>query len=186
MTISKPDYDRGVSTAPAGEQRKGSRWWLGLVALLPLACCGLPLLVAAGAAAGAGALLGGIGGVLLLVATVEALRMAARQKLDGSRHGDKASDLALVMAGGLHVLRDRLHLVARILTSAVNASEILCDENEAGLIEEGPGIVREWSVEEQAERLEAEWRLACSRRLSEQPRAIFGFTRNKKPYDRSN
>lgn len=124
--------------------------------------------------------------LLLLAASVEALRLAAQQKLDGSRHREKASDLALIMTGGLHVLRDRIHLVARILTNAVNASQILSEENEAGVFEEGPGIVREWSAEETAQRLEAEWRLACSRRFLEQPQGIFGFARNKKPDDRSN
>lgn len=124
--------------------------------------------------------------LVLLVATVEALRLAARQKLDGSRHGDKASDLALVMAGGLHVLRDRIHLVARVLTSAVNASEILSEENEAGTFEEGPGIVREWSPEQKAQHLEAEWRLARSRQSLEQPHGIFGLSRHKKHDDRSN
>ncbi len=70
MTISKPDYDRTLSTTPTDEQRKGSSRRLGLVALLPIACCGLPLLLAAGAAAGTGALLGGAAGVVLLVAAV--------------------------------------------------------------------------------------------------------------------
>jgi len=70
VTISKPDYDRTVSTTPAVEQRRGSSRWLGWVALLPIACCGLPLLLAAGAAAGTGALLGGAAGVVLLVAAV--------------------------------------------------------------------------------------------------------------------
>jgi len=124
--------------------------------------------------------------LLLLAKTVEGLRLAAEQKLEGSRHRDKPSDLALVMLGALHVLRDRMGLVARILMGKVSASEILCEENEAGLLEAGPGIVREWSAEEEAQRLEAEWRLACSRRFSEQPHRIFGFARNKKPYDRSN
>lgn len=124
--------------------------------------------------------------LLLLAKTVEGLRLAAEQKLEGSRHRDKPADLALVMLGGLHVLRDRIHLVARILMGQVNAAEILCEENEAGLIEEGPGIVREWTNAEQAQRLEAEWRLACSRRLSETHQGIFGFARNKKSDDRSN
>lgn len=125
--------------------------------------------------------------LLLLVKTVEGLRLAAEQKTEGSRHRDKPSDLALVMLGGLHVLRDRLHLVARILLGKVNAAEILCEQNEAGVLEEGPGIVREWTAEEQAQRLEAEWRLACSRRLSEQRRGLFTLTPSKKPTpDRSN
>lgn len=126
------------------------------------------------------------GELLLLAKTVEGLRLAAEQKIEGARHRDKPSDLALVMLGGLHVLRDRIHLVARILMGNVNASEILCEENEAGLIEEGPGIVREWTAEETAQHLEAEWRLACSRRFLERPQGIFGFARNKKPDDRSN
>lgn len=125
--------------------------------------------------------------LLLLAKTVEGLRLAAEQKLEGSRHRDKPSDLALVMVGGLHVLRDRIGLVARILLGRANAAEILCEENEAGFIEEGPGIVKEWTAEEQAERLEAEWRLACSRRSVEQPRGIFTLTPSKKPTpDRSN
>lgn len=124
--------------------------------------------------------------LFLLAAAVEALRLAAEQKLEGSRHRDKASDLAPVLSGGLHVLRDRLHLVAQILTSAVNASEILSEENEAGVFEEGPGVIREWSADEKAQHLEAEWRLACSRRFLERPHEIFSFARNKKPNDRSN
>ncbi|QIK66407.1 phage holin family protein [Nocardioides sp. HDW12B] len=44
-----------------------SGWWFGLLALLPIACCALPLLVVGGVAAGSGAVLGGVtGGVLLL------------------------------------------------------------------------------------------------------------------------
>lgn len=125
--------------------------------------------------------------LLLLAKTVEGLRLAAEQKLEGSRHRDKPSDLALVMLGSLHVLRDRLGLVARILMGNVNASEILCEENEAGVIEEGPGVVREWSTEERLQRLEAEWRLACSRRILEQPHGLFTLTPSKKPNpDRSN
>ena len=124
--------------------------------------------------------------LLLLAKMVEGLRLAAEQKTEGSRHRDRPSDLALVMLGSLHVLRDRIHLVARILMGKVNAADILCDENEAGIIEEGPGIIREWTNEEQAERLEAEWRLACSRRLSELPQGIFTLSRNKPHGGRSN
>ncbi len=47
--------------------RVRSGWWFGLLALLPIACCALPLLVVAGVTAGSGAVLGGVtGGVLLL------------------------------------------------------------------------------------------------------------------------
>jgi len=52
--------DQDVQPGPSG-------WWYGLLALLPIACCGLPLLLAAGVTAGSGAVLGGItGGVLML------------------------------------------------------------------------------------------------------------------------
>ena len=44
MTLTTP-ADQG---APGGL----SGWWFGLVALLPIACCALPLLVAAGVSAG--------------------------------------------------------------------------------------------------------------------------------------
>ncbi len=57
------------------EARRGpSGWWIGLLALLPIACCGLPLLLAAGVTAGSGAVLGGVtGGVLMLAAAVLAI-----------------------------------------------------------------------------------------------------------------
>ncbi|SDY92828.1 hypothetical protein SAMN05661080_05049 [Modestobacter sp. DSM 44400] len=54
------------------EARPGpSGWWFGLLALLPIVCCGLPLLLAAGLTAGSGAVLGGVtGSVLMLGAAV--------------------------------------------------------------------------------------------------------------------
>ena len=52
--------DQGAPLGP-------SAWWLGLLAL-PIVCCALPLLLAAGVTAGSGAVLGGVtGGVLMLV-----------------------------------------------------------------------------------------------------------------------
>lgn len=58
----------GTDTSADQEARRGpSAWWLGLVALLPIACCALPLLFAAGVTASSGAVLGGVtGGVLML------------------------------------------------------------------------------------------------------------------------
>jgi hypothetical protein len=82
MTMMKPDSDRTRSmTSPEPvstpgsvstpeKPRVGSGLWLGVLALLPIACCGLPLLLAAGFAAGTGALLGGVAGIVLLVAAV--------------------------------------------------------------------------------------------------------------------
>ena len=66
MTALKPHTAQNATE----EQRKGSGLWLGLVALLPIACCGLPLLLVALAAAGTGAVLGGAVGVVLLLAAV--------------------------------------------------------------------------------------------------------------------
>ena len=56
------------------EERPGpSGWWIGLLALLPIVCCGLPLLIAAGVTAGSGAALGGITGGVLMLAGAAAL-----------------------------------------------------------------------------------------------------------------
>lgn len=48
-------------------RRRPSGWWIGLLALLPIACCGLPLLLAAGVSAGSGAVLGGVTGAVLML-----------------------------------------------------------------------------------------------------------------------
>lgn len=90
MTISKPDADRMTPTGPGARRRKGSARSLGLLALLPIACCGLPLLLAA-VAAGTGAVLGGAAGAVLLLAaavlTVVVVRRrrtaACRTDIDG-------------------------------------------------------------------------------------------------------
>lgn len=58
-----------VTNTPVDQEapRCFSGWWFGLLALLPIACCALPLLVLGGVTAGSGAVLGGVtGGVLLL------------------------------------------------------------------------------------------------------------------------
>ncbi len=74
VSIQKPATTDRTPNQPAsgisGTRHAGSGWWLGLLALLPIACCGVPLLLAAGFAAGAGAVLGGAAGVALLVAAV--------------------------------------------------------------------------------------------------------------------
>lgn len=63
------EHPNNDTTTPVdqGTPRGPSAWWLGLLAL-PIACCALPLLLAAGVTAGSGAVLGGLtGGVLMLV-----------------------------------------------------------------------------------------------------------------------
>ena len=68
---------RSTTDAP---QRSGA--WMFLLALAPLACWGLPLLLAAGAFAGTGALVGGVIGAVLLAAaaglTIWVLRRRGR------------------------------------------------------------------------------------------------------------
>ncbi|MEO5709515.1 MAG: hypothetical protein ABIQ59_06810 [Nocardioidaceae bacterium] len=59
-------HDDPTMPVDQGAPRGPSAWWLGLLAL-PIACCALPLLLAAGVTAGSGAVLGGLtGGVLML------------------------------------------------------------------------------------------------------------------------
>lgn len=95
--------------------------------------------------------------LVILAANLEALRLVAQQKLNGASHADKAHELATVLAGGLHVLRDRLHLLERIVLRRVNPALVISPENEARSEEEGPGIIREWSEDEEERRLAAEW-----------------------------
>ncbi len=59
-------HDDTTTPVDQGAPRGPSAWWFGLLAL-PIACCALPLLLAAGVTAGSGAVLGGVtGGVLML------------------------------------------------------------------------------------------------------------------------
>ncbi len=77
------------------EARPGpSRWWLGLLALLPIACCvGLPLLFAAGVTAGSGVVLGGVAGGALMLAGAAVLGIwgMRRRRTDGSRPADTST-----------------------------------------------------------------------------------------------
>ncbi len=90
--IPSPTYQQHPAQQPSDETGKPlvqeeqpglSGWWIGLLALLPIACCGLPLLIAAGVTAGSGAALGGLtGGVLMLGgATVLAIWAIRRRPL---------------------------------------------------------------------------------------------------------
>lgn len=99
----------------------------------------------------------------LLAGSMDALRLAAHQKLQADSEGETLQAFALVVAGSLHVFRDRVRLIERILLGATNPSRILCPENEAALSEKGPGIIEVWSPEEEASQLAAEWRGARHR-----------------------
>ena len=100
MTTMKPEHDRTLSrstpesaSSPGSmstpeKPRMGSGLWLGVLALLPMACCGLPLLLAAGATAGTGAALGGVAGILLVVvAGVLAVLTWRRRRTSACRTG---------------------------------------------------------------------------------------------------
>ena len=62
------------------QQRRGSGLWFGLAALVPIVCCGLPLLLAAGATAGTGAVLGGVAGAMLLLVALVLTAVALRRR----------------------------------------------------------------------------------------------------------
>ncbi len=75
------------------EERPGpSGWWIGLLALLPIACCGLPLLIAAGVTAGSGAVLGGLTGGVLMLAGATALGIwGMRRRPHATRPADTST-----------------------------------------------------------------------------------------------
>jgi len=86
---------QAASPQPVAPQRavgspQRSNWWLGLLALLAIACCGLPVLLAAGVSVGTGALLGGITGAVLLVLGVVLVVVAVRRTRAAARRGTGA------------------------------------------------------------------------------------------------
>ena len=99
--------------------------------------------------------------LLLLAATADALRMAAERAKDAA---PPRIGFPYAMVGGLLILRDRLRLVEQVLTGTANPGVLLCDANEADATEEGPGIVSEWSLDDEVQRLKAELQGARFRR----------------------
>ncbi len=99
--------------------------------------------------------------VLLLAAAADALRMAAERA-----SGDTLAQLsfAYAMVGGLLILRDRLRLVEQVLMGTANPGVLLCPANQADAAEDGPGIVPEWSPDDEVQRLKAELEGARYRR----------------------
>ena len=67
------------------------------------------------------------------------------------------------MAGGLILIRDRLRQVERVVMGIDNPADILCRANEADASEEGPGVYRVWSADEEVERRLADYRGAKNR-----------------------
>jgi len=76
--------DQGAPRGPSG-------WWFGLLALLPIACCALPLLLAAGVTAGSGAVLGGVTGGVLMLAGVAVFVLWGMRRGARSRQVESAT-----------------------------------------------------------------------------------------------
>ncbi len=88
MTLPTPDTTRTPVSGKASDKPGASSWWIGLLALLPIACCGLPLLIAAGFFAGTGALLGGATGVVLLVVAALLVVVNLRRRRNATAGAD--------------------------------------------------------------------------------------------------
>ncbi len=101
--------------------------------------------------------------LLLLAGSAEALRWAAERAVDPSRSPESLQHLAGGMAGGLLLIRDRLRQVERVVMGIDNPADILCRANEADASEEGPGVYRVWSADEEVERHLADYRGAKNR-----------------------
>ena len=103
----------------------------------------------------------------VLASSVESLRALAERKLTGAYHGENLFELAVVMAGALHVLRDRIVLLHDILVGKENPSSIICHSNEVDASRSGPLILLEWSPEEQVRRMTTSLQADCYRRALE-------------------
>lgn len=89
-------HPHDVDTTPMERQapRGVSGWWLGLLALLPIACCALPLLIVAGVSAGSSAVLGGVGGVLLMLIGAAVFGLWAMRRRAQSSPGEPSPSTA--------------------------------------------------------------------------------------------
>ena len=120
---------------------------------------------------------------LRLVATrLEALRLVAEQKVDGAHHAERLPEFAIVVAGALHALRDRIRLLEWILKNVADPAPILCEANQAKDAEDGPGIVPEWSQERQVQHLAGRYRVGYYRYALERLPAF----RHNKPGNKIN
>lgn len=62
------------------EKPEGSSWWFALLALVPIACCAGPALLAGGITLGVGAAVGGLVGALLFVGGAAGAFLALRRR----------------------------------------------------------------------------------------------------------
>lgn len=105
--------------------------------------------------------------VRVLASSVESLRAFAERKLTGAYHGENIFELAVVMAGALHVLRDRVILLHDILMGRANPASIMCPSNEVDASGSGPLVLAEWSEEEQVRRMTTSLQADCYRHALE-------------------
>lgn len=103
----------------------------------------------------------------VLASSVESLRVLARQKLNGAFHGENITELAITMAGALHVLGDRVLTLQGVLLGQTNPSELLCPSNEVNATRNGPYVLAEWSEEEQVRRTMLALQADCYRKAQE-------------------
>lgn len=104
----------------------------------------------------------------VLASSVGSLRALAAHKLNGAFHGENITELAVVMAGALHVLQARILLLHNILVGAANPASILCPSNEEESARSGPYVLPEWSNEEQVRRAMLALQADCYRKAQEQ------------------
>lgn len=94
-TPSPSDHPHDLATPAEREAPRGvSGWWLGLLALLPIACCALPLLIVAGASVGSGAVLGGVGGVVLMLIGAAVFAVWVMRRRTHDRPGEPSTSTA--------------------------------------------------------------------------------------------
>lgn len=84
-------HDDTTTPVDQGAPRGPSGWRFGLLALLPIACCAVPLLLVAGVTAGTGAVIGGVTGSLLMLAGIAAFVLWGTRRGAGSRHVETAT-----------------------------------------------------------------------------------------------
>lgn len=81
-----PDASAATPGEPAAPHTARGGWWAGLAALVAVACCALPPLLAAGAFAGlAGIGVGGLaGGLIAIIVVIAAATVWVRRRRTGS------------------------------------------------------------------------------------------------------
>lgn len=105
--------------------------------------------------------------VHVLASSVESLRELAHRKLSGWYHGENITELAVIMAGALHVLRDRIRLLEEILSGTADPAQLLCPSNEADSSKREPYLVAVWAPEEYVRRTMLALQADCYRKAQE-------------------